>query len=98
MHQCEVLDEGFDGRLPDEFKKLKTSAVEKVIAWHGGIDNVENWLKVASLDEMRHVSLILKANARTEEFEGNWSDISGRLVPQRFECHTQLQMLLGGGK
>ena len=93
-----MLDEGFDGRLPDEFKKLKTSAVEKIIAWHGGINNVENWLKVASLNEMRHVSLILETNAGPEKFEGNWSNISGRPVPQRLGCHTQLQMLLWGSK
>ena len=93
-----MFDEGFDGRLPDELEKLKTSAVEKIIAWHGGINNVEDWLKVASLNEMRRVSLILKANARAEEFEGNWSDVSERHVSQIFSCHTQLQMLLGGGK
>jgi hypothetical protein len=70
LHQVE--HQRLDILLFDELEELQAGGVEEVVAWHGVVDDCEDRLEEAVLDNLPIVELVLEGDAGAEEFERGW--------------------------
>lgn len=64
-------DDGFNIFSLYEFEQFQTGGVEKVIARHGLINNIENQPKYVVMGHLSQVESILEANQSAEELQGS---------------------------
>ena len=68
---CKVSDKRFEVFTFDVFEEFEAGRIEEVIAWHGFIDDIEDWAEVSFGDQFLVIVFVLETDALAEELKGS---------------------------